>query len=482
MIAGRYALEREIGRGGMGAVWLGVDEVLGRRVALKRLGPAGGADSTELVRAQREARLTARLDHDHVVSVLNFVVDPETGARWLVMEYVDGSTLGELVRREGPLSPEGAAPLLWQAADALVAAHAAGIVHRDVKPSNILVDRSRRVKLTDFGIARIAADPSLTQTGLISGSPAYLPPEVAAGARGDSSADVWSLGATLFHVLSGRPPYDLGDNVIGGLYRIVNEEPPRLAEAGWMTPLLEGCMVKDPTMRWSMVEVRDFLADPVHRVRASPYAAAPVAATSPGTRPIDRPAGQVPAPPGPVGRRHLVRVGPLLLAGVAVAVMLGVVVLAVLRDRGPASTAGAAAVSQTPGASQSPAARTPSTQSSPGPGAGTVPARPTARGMEAFIRRYVDAVGADPDTAWRMLTPRFQRESGGLQHYRDFWAGVGPGQVFDVSADPTRLVVSYHVRFEHFGTGRNPTVLDLVLDHGRYRIAGEHSQGFHPQQ
>ena len=129
-----------------------------------------------------------------------------------------------------------------------------------MKPSNILVDRNWQVKLTDFGIARITSDATLTQTGMVTGSPAYLAPEIATGGRGDEAADVWSLGATLFHVLSGRPPYEIGDNVIGALYRIVNEEPPRLADAGWMAPLLEGTMVRDPSRRWSMKQVRDFLA------------------------------------------------------------------------------------------------------------------------------------------------------------------------------------------------------------------------------
>ena len=141
-------------------------------------------------------------------------------------------------------------------------------MHRDVKPSNILVDRNGRVKLTDFGIARISTDPSLTQTGMVTGSPAYLAPEVATGGRGDEAADVWSLGATAFHLLAGRPPYEIGDHVLGALYRIVNEEPPRLDDAGWMAPLLEGTMVRDPSRRWTMVQVRDFLGDPAHPVPA----------------------------------------------------------------------------------------------------------------------------------------------------------------------------------------------------------------------
>ena len=194
MIAGRYSLEREIGRGGMGAVWLGIDEVLEREVALKRIGLLPGADSTDLARAEREARLAARLDHPNVVAVFNLVVDADTDSRWLVMEYVDGTDLSRLVRERGPLSPDDAAPLLRQAADALAAAHAAGIVHRDVKPSNILVDRGGRAKLTDFGIARIASDPSLTQTGLVTGSPAYLPPEVGGRPGGGEGGGGWGQG------------------------------------------------------------------------------------------------------------------------------------------------------------------------------------------------------------------------------------------------------------------------------------------------
>jgi eukaryotic-like serine/threonine-protein kinase len=453
VIAGRYSLDSEIARGGMGAVWLGRDEVLGRRVALKRVGgqpwSAGNDPAVDLARAEREARLAARLDHPNVVAIFNFVVDPETDDRWLVMEYVPGSTLAQLVEERGRLSPDEAAPLLVQAADALAAAHSAGIVHRDVKPSNVLVDPDGRVKLTDFGIARAAADPSLTQTGLVTGSPAYLAPEVAAGGRADEAADVWSLGATAFHVLSGRPPYEIGDHVLGGLYRIVNEEPPRPSGAGWLGPLLEATMVKEPSLRWSMVEVRDFLsggsAPPARNATTAPtlHTAGP-----PRRGPRRSPSGTVYAG----------------LGAAALAVVVALVLLTVLPGRGPAEdTAGSPSEGPAGTGRGAPPA-------SPGTDSGT---GPTVQGMRSFVRDYVAALSADPGAAWRMLTPEFQRESGGLDTYREFWAGVGEGRILALSADPRTLVVRYRVDFENFGTGRRPTVLELAFDDGRYRIADE---------
>jgi serine/threonine protein kinase len=471
VIAGRYSLDREIGRGGMGSVWLGRDELLGRQVALKRIGLLPGADSTDLARAEREARLTARLNHPHVVAVFDLVVDTATDARWLVMEYVEGTTLAQHVRREGRLSPDGAAPLMHQAADALVAAHAAGIVHRDVKPSNIMIDRRGRVKLADFGIARVAADPSLTQTGLVTGSPAYLAPEVASGHRGDEAVDVWSLGATLFFVLSGRAPYEIGDNLLGGLYRIVNEEPPRLPEAGWMAPLLEGTMVKDPARRWSMARVRDFLAEPGASATPAPAGS---------TRPVPAPPAEETAPTSSSPAARSRRLSPAakagLLVGLALSLVLALVLFVVLPDRGRAPDAVADGAPASPSASPTESGSSDATT----PSQDAPPPAPTARGMESFIRDYVAAVGSDPRAAWQMLSPKFQRESGGFDTYRSFWSGVGTGQVLDVSADPRTLVVTYRVRFDNFGTGRRPTVLDLVFDRGRYLINGERTEGFVP--
>src|SRR4051812_42658413 len=247
-IAGRYTLEAEVGRGGMGAVWRGRDEVLGRTVALKKIGVAPGGITPDAMRAEREAKLAARLNHANVVAVFDLVEEPTPDGdsqQWLVMEYVEGTDLAQLIRARGRLSPDEAAPILAQAASALAAAHGAGIVHRDVKPSNILVAPDGQVKLNDFGIARTATDPSLTQTGLVTGSPAYLSPEVASGQQANPASDVWSWGATLFHTLEGHPPYQVKDNLLGALYRIVHEEPPQALTAGWLAPALTATMTRD---------------------------------------------------------------------------------------------------------------------------------------------------------------------------------------------------------------------------------------------
>ena len=437
-----------------------------------------GDDHTDLAGAEREARLSARLNHPHVVEVFDMVKDEETDEHWLVMEYVDGLTLAQMVHDRGRLLPDDAAPLLWQVADGLAAAHAEGIVHRDVKPSNVLVDAEGCAKLTDFGIARGETDESLTRTGLMTGSPAYLAPEIASGGRGDSAADVWSLGATTFHVLAGRPPYEIGDHVLGALYRIVHDDPPRLPNADWMAPLLDGTMVKDLAERWTMEQVRDFLARPDRTVLPTvtlpvtapyddrdarvldPIPPAPVAAAAALPPPPTEPASTEPADEG--RPRRPPRNVALALGAVAALVLAVVVTTALTRGSG------------NPGKSGATALQTPSTHT---PAAAT---KPTARGMERFIRTYVTTVANDPDQAWTMLTPKFQRESGGLDRYRDFWEDATNGKVLSISANPDDLSVSYQVHFDNFDNGPGPTILDLKFTNGRYLIDGERSKGFVP--
>ncbi len=478
MIAGRYELEREVGRGGMGAVWLARDEVLGRHVAVKRVGMMPGGPTPDLERAEREARLAARLNHPHVVAIFDLVTDDD--GQWLIMEYVEGVTLAQLVERDGALSSDDASPLVVQAADALTAAHEAGIVHRDVKPSNMLVTPDGRVKLSDFGIARAEADASLTQTGLVTGSPAYLAPEVASGQSATDASDVWSLGATLFHALSGRPPYDVGNNLMGALYRIVHEEPPRLPDAGWLSPLLEATMTRDPADRWRMAQVRDFLvAGPqgttIHPAPAAAAAAAPAADSTqvlaPTTATPVEPAALTPVTPvDPVQaqpsdrsrRTSLVLIG----GGLAALVVLLLIAWALVTGGGdePTDSTAPGTVGDTPSQSEDSESSAPANE-------------PNAEDMEAFIADYLATAPSSPATTFEMLTPEFQRASGGAGGYAGFWNTIESAELLDVQADPEALTVSYTVAYVRVDGSEvtNDVVLGLAFrkNSGQYLIAEE---------
>ena len=203
LIGDRYETVRPIGRGGMGIVWLARDTVLGRQVAVKQIGDFPGESEGETRRAMREARSAAALNHPNVVAVYD--VTEHEGTPWLVMEYVAGPTLASVIRERGPMTPRGAADLGAQLAGALAAAHTAGIVHRDVKPATVLIGGGRP-KLGDFGIARSGTDDQLTQTGLVTGTPSYMAPEVAVGDDHGEAADVWALGATIYLRSRARTP------------------------------------------------------------------------------------------------------------------------------------------------------------------------------------------------------------------------------------------------------------------------------------
>lgn len=245
----RYERGRPIGAGGSSRVWAGRDTFLDRPVAIKQLGLSPGSDEPDTERAEREARLSAQVSHPHVVVVYD-VVNHE-GSQWLVMELVDGTTLGRLCAPDG-LPADRVARLMAPVADALATAHAAGVVHRDIKPSNILVGHEDVAKLGDFGVARRQDDVALTRTGLITGSPGYVAPEVALGRPANHASDVFAFGATLFHTCTGTPAFTLSDDPIESLEHIVRDSTPMLPADHPMAGLVAEALSRDPDDRPSM--------------------------------------------------------------------------------------------------------------------------------------------------------------------------------------------------------------------------------------
>jgi hypothetical protein len=259
LVAGRYRLAERIGQGSMGVVWRARDERLDRVVAVKQLdydaaiGPAAGAQAAQ--RALREARLTARLRHPHAITVHDVVEAP--GGPYLVMEYLPSRSLAELLLDRETLPADQLARIGLQVASALAAAHAEGVVHRDVTPANVLLAESGVAKIADFGISRATGEGTVTGGGFIAGTPAYLAPEVAGGHEAGFPADVFSLGATLYRALEGAPPFGNDDNAITLLLRIAKEDvvPPR--HSGPLAEVLIRMLQRDPEARPAMAEVQE---------------------------------------------------------------------------------------------------------------------------------------------------------------------------------------------------------------------------------
>jgi hypothetical protein len=339
-IADRYVLQEPLGKGGMGVVWRARDTVLQREVAIKRVDVPVSMSAPEISavrrRVLREARAAAALNHANVVTV--FDVLEEDDHAYIVMELVQAPTLKEVVDSRGPLPPSEAAAVALGVLEALSAAHARGITHRDVKPANVMLAGTGAVKLADFGIASVKDDPKITATGMVLGSPQFMAPEQARHGEAGPPADMWGLGATLYFAVEGKPPFEKEGGPIPVLTAVLHEDVPPPRRAGELAPVIERLLSKEPADRPNEARVRRMLEGVSSGGPAAPAAMTAVA-TGADTVPEDRieeptPAADVaeppPAPrPGPQpsrGDRHLggwlVAAGVLALAAVVVVLAL----------------------------------------------------------------------------------------------------------------------------------------------------------------
>ena len=524
LIADRYRLLRRIGSGGMGVVWEGMDERLERRVALKQFyrQSEGSSREAELAnqRALREARLTARLQHPHAVPVFDAV--EQDGQLWLIMQFIPSITLAAVLQESGPLQPNEAAKVGAEVASALAAAHAVGIVHRDVKPGNILITDDGTALISDFGIARALGDATLTSSGMIHGTPAYLAPEVARGGEADFASDVFSLGSTLYSALEGRPPFGIDDNTMALLHRVASGQftPPQ--HSGVLTPVILQMLSTEPDARPEMSAVTEHLAHlavggPLDTTVVAPIPAADepqVAENNPSQLQTNPSAGTAaesqwaPAvhdqPPSQPARRRG------LAAAVAVVALIGIGILVtalLVNDRRvadpsadtprassavPASTS--LATSSASSAQSAPSAASPTPQASapqhrPAPKttpqtktrtqtkapttAPTVRGTPTAAELRRAITSYYALMPRNTDAAWPRMTSSYQtNHAGGRQAYQRFWDAIGKVTVADVSGTPpdsARATLTYY--FKDGRVVRERTAYGLVQEDGILKIS-----------
>ena len=492
VIGHRYRVVRTIGHGGMGEVWLCEDEVLHRKVAVKQVGLLPGETATDSARAFREARSGAALSHRNVVTV--FDVIEEDGRIWLVMEYVAGQSLSRMIQEKGALDPALVADVGAQVASGLAAAHRAGTTHRDVKPGNVLVGEDGVAKISDFGIARTSGDPTLTGSGMLTGTPSYFSPELARGGRPGVADDVWALGATLHAAVQGRPPFRPTPNPVGVLHEIATTPPPPAVRAKFLAPALERMMDPDPASRWSMEDAEHVLhrlADE-HRpektlqsTRASkgtlPTTAAPAPRPSPSAQRADPqvPEPQAPEPrvPGPRSpsrtRRRRSRALPVVVGCLAVLVALAAALL--LRQAASHQQGGPSAST---GSAQDGTKQHHHIDSSTSPDSSGTGVSSEARDKEQFVRDYYAAAPGGSDAAWAMLGPGEKQQ--GRDRYDAFWRTIDSVDVRSVHAtsgsDSVDATLIYH---ESNGRTSTEHKVEGLIDqgHGSYLIDTDRPAG-----
>ncbi|GAA4669515.1 MULTISPECIES: serine/threonine-protein kinase [Amycolatopsis] len=457
LIAGRYRLERRIGGGAMGLVWLAKDELLDRTVALKELVlPATlTAEEAEQARkrAAREARIAARLQHRYAITV--FDVADDGGMPVLVMEYLPSQSLAEVLNARGPMPPAEVARIGAQAAEALAAAHEAGIVHRDVKPGNILLADDGTAKITDFGISRAVDDGTLTGSGALAGTPAFLSPEAARGEKPTAASDVFSLGATLYAIVEGRFPYGDTDNQMALLYAAAAGRVAPPQQAGPLTDLLGRMMSVAPGDRPSMAEAAAGLRKIVD-----------------------------PAPAGEQRRRGVA----LWLTAAAVVLVAAVVTTVLLVRNGgdggtaapPAPTSSAPAPTSSvqqppPSSTQSSPATSPST-STPPPSSAPPPSTPAGGAPTLdpvqFMRDYYARMPGGTDVGWTQLSPVMQ---GSMTHayYVEYWTSMSSFRVVSgpelVGPNTVQSTLDFVQKGEHYHETHRVTLVNsggrLLVEH-----------------
>ena len=533
LIAGRYRLASHLGSGAMGIVWQAHDERLHRTVAIKQvLLPSTLSDSEADEanrRAMREGRITARLHHPHAIAVFDVV--EYHGQPFLIMEYLPSSSLATVLSRQGVLRPDTVARIGSQIASALAAAHKAGIVHRDIKPGNVLIADDGTAKITDFGISHAVGDVTVTATGMLAGTPAYLAPEVAQGNSASFPSDVFSLGSTLYTAAEGTPPFGLNTNAIALLHQVALGQiiPPQ--QSGPLTPLLRPLLQRNPDQRPTMPQAHDALA-----TLATGLARSPGGSTAP-MRPLSR--NNPPIQPAPTTQQTLIQSPPprhttttvaattvdatvsqpptgddrdgsprhrRLLAGLMAVVLLAAGVLATVLirdgkvtggvvtsvDAAPPTSTSAGPAESIPALPIQPRSRNPAQVITPADPAESLPALPTRsrnpeqiiipatpgslqdtpEQLQQAITDYYALMPANMPAAWKRLTANYQKNhSGGFTGYQNFWNPVQRVTVFDVSAKQDGTVDATIEYF--FRDGRvieEQTSYGLLAEDGLWKI------------
>lgn len=521
VIADRYRVVRAVGQGGMGTVWLCTDETLHRQVAVKQIGALPGESPGDAARAMREARLAAALNHKNAVSIYDVV--EEGGTTWLVMEYVPSRTLSQLLVLVGRLPPLRVAHIGAQVAAALSSAHRLGIVHRDIKPGNILVGEDDIAKISDFGIARGHRDARLTQTGMVTGTPTFFSPELARGGEPTFASDVWALGIALYIATEGAPPHEPQSNPLAMLSIIAHDSLPFPTHAGPLTGVLTTMLDLDARRRSSMAEAHEALLEVEHSLTGpgGAWNAATVATHEPEggdptsafeetavepeyERPVAVPAfdsswfgddvpDERPTPDrrNPAGRLAALALATLVLIGIG-AVLFNTLDLGAASSDDPASSATTGgpqrdksakpddsptsnpSTSETPTTSTTPdvePTRTPKTEDE------TEATTSTATSPEAFTRSYFSAVPADLDAGWSLIAPSMQQALG-RDSYDSFWTSIDSVELGDVEVidDQTvRYVITY--RGVDGDTSVETKQLTLQPEGGSYLITSDSPAG-----